>query len=350
MKVKHKHLSILLILIASIILFFFRQCHNSKDVVNQTSQDRSKNRMHDSMGYPPSHAAPNFDAREAFLSAFKTPIELYGKVVDQHGDPVPGATVKLYPLDTPWEDSKSQMTLSSDGGGMFSVKGLKGSSMGVQASKEGYLYVPSLGGPASSVTVDYSGGAESGKRYSNPKTPVVVMLHKVGPVEPMFYMPNTRWKLAIDGTVRSIALDSKTGEGSHQIDFSFRSDWSKLPMDNDINSKQFDWTFEAKIPGGGFIWNDNDFNFEAPATGYKESIRYHFSADMPRDEWKRFQQGRYFVKFADGSYGRIRFDIDGGSDRKPLKMTSWLCLKSGSRNLASVEKDNSWFDVANPEK
>jgi hypothetical protein len=270
--------------------------------------------------------------------------------VDQHGDPVPGATVKLYPVDTPWEDSKSKMTLSSDENGKFSATGLKGTAMGVQATKEGYLYIPPLGGPASSVSVEYGHGAESGKRHSNPATPVIVTLHKVGPVEPMFYMPDTRWKLPLDGAIRRISLNSKTGEGSHHIEFSFKSDWSKLTMDNDINSKQFEWTFEAKIPGGGFVWNDSDFNFEAPATGYKESIRYHYSAAMPKEAWKRFQHGRYFVKFADGSYGRIRLDIDGGSDRRPLKMTSWLCLKPGSRNLASIEKDNSFFGGDDPEK
>ncbi len=166
----------------------------------------------------------------------------------------------------------------------------------------------------------------------------------------MFYMPDTRWKLPLDGTVRKISLDSKTGEGPHQIEFSLRSETHIRNEQGRSVYDAFDWTFEAKIPGGGFVWNDNDFNFEAPETGYKESIRYHYSADMTKETWKRFQHGRYFVKFADGSYGRIRLDIDGGSGRRPLKLTSWLCLKLGSRNLASPEKDNSWFGSDNPEK
>jgi len=350
MKAKQKILVLLSIALVIVFLLSLRYCHNSKDAAIQNPRDRSENRADDSKSSLPSHAVAKFDAKQAFLQAFESPIELYGKVVDQHGDPVPSATVKLFPVDTPWEDSKSKMTLISDENGKFSVEGLKGTAMGVQATKDGYLYISPLGGPASSVSVNYGHGGGTGKRHSNPATPVILTLHKIGPVEPMFYMPDTRWKLPLNGTVRKISLDSKTGEGSRQIEFLFKSDWSKLPMDNEINSKQFDWSFEAKIPGGGFVWSDNDFNFDAPETGYKESIRYHYSADMPREEWKRFQHGRYFVKFADGSYGRIRIDIDGGSDRKPLKMTSWLCLKPGSRNLASPDKDSSWFSSDDPEK
>lgn len=350
MKAKRKILVLLSIAIVIGFLLSLRYCHNSKDAAVQNPRDRSKNQADDSKSSLPSHAVAKFDAKQAFLQAFESPIELYGKVVDQHGDPVPSATVKLLPVDTPWEDSKSKMTLISDASGNFSIKGLKGTAMGVQATKEGYLYIPSLGGPASSVSVDYGHGGESGKRYSNPATPVILTLHKVGPVESIFYMPDTRWKLPLDGTVRKISLDSKLGEGSHQIEFSFNSNTHIRNEEGRSVYDAFDWKFEARIPGGGFIWNDNDYNFEAPATGYKESIRYQYSADMPRDQWKRFQQGRYFVKFADGSYGRIRVDIDGGSDRRALKMTSWLYLKPGSRNLASIDKDNSWFGADNPEK
>jgi Carboxypeptidase regulatory-like domain len=349
---KAKQIVLVLLSIALVIVFLLslRYCHNSKDAAIQNPRDCSENRADDFKSSLPSNTVAKFDAKQAFLQAFESPIELYGKVVDQHGDPVPSATVKLFPVDTPWEDSKSKMTLISDENGKFAVEGLKGTAMGVQATKDGYLYISPLGGPASSVSVNYGHGGGTGKRHSNPATPVILTLHKIGPVEPMFYMPDTRWKLPLDGTVRKISLDSKTGEGSRQIEFLFKSDWSKLPMDNEINSKQFDWSFEAKIPGGGFVWSDSDFNFDAPQTGYKESIRYHYSVDMPREKWKRFQHGRYFVKFADGSYGRIRIDIDGGSDRKPLKMTSWLCLKLGSRNLASPDKDSSWFSSDDPEK
>jgi len=286
----------------------------------------------------------------AFLAAFDSPIELYGKVIDQHGDPVPGACVTLTPTDSPFGDSsRSKTVISSDAEGRFSVRGLKGASMGVRAEKTDYMPVPRFGGLASSATVEYSGDARTGRTHSNPATPLLLKLHKVGPTEPMVYVERKNWNLPVNGSPRRIALDSENGTGEHQIEFRFWSDWNKLPKDNEINSKKYDWTFEARIPGGGFIWNDEAFNFEAPESGYKELIRYHNPADLPRKEWNRVQHGRYFVKFPDGTHARIEFDIDGSTDWSPLRMASWMSLKPGSRNLSSPLKSSHIFQGDDPE-
>ncbi len=286
-----------------------------------------------------------------FFAAYQTPIKLHGKVVDQHGDPVPGASITLTPTDAPFGDqSRSKMTIFSDAEGKFSVKGLKGASMGVRAEKEDYIPIFRMGGPASSSMVDYSGNAKTGKQYSNPATPLVLTLHKVGPVEPMVYVDKKRWRLPVDGSPVRIALDSENGNGKHEIEFRFVSDRiARLEKGGEFYAS-FDWTFEAHIPGGGFIWNDSDYHFEAPESGYKETIRYHHPASQPREKWKRSQRGRYFVKFSDGTHARIEFSIDGGSDRRPLYMASWMNLKPGSRNLASPKKDGSGFHGGNPEE
>ena len=278
----------------------------------------------------------------AFINAYKTPIEFYGKVVDQHGEPVAGAAIKILPFDNAYGDSDTSLDLTSDASGRFSVKGLKGLAMGVQATKAGHLTFSDLGygKPTSSRRIEYGLDGTQGARFKDPNKPTLFTLHKIGLVEPMVYVEEKRWHLEVDGTPRKIALDSKDGTGPHQIDFRLRSDWSHLPMDNEINSKRFDWSLEARIPGGGFLKNASDYNFEAPETGYLESIRFGYLANLPQEQWKRLRHGRYFVKFADGTFGRIRFSIDAASDRRPLSLTSWMNLKPGSRNLASPYKDN----------
>jgi hypothetical protein len=276
----------------------------------------------------------------ALLDAFKTPIELYGKIVDQHGNPVAGATVRLSPVDRPFGDqSNSAITLLSDARGEFSVKGKQGFAMGVRATKDGYMTLPPLGGRTSSAMVYYGGESEEGKCYSDPATPLVLTLHEIGPVDPIFYVKQKGWKLAMDGTLRAIALDSEKGHGEHKIEFQFKSDWSKLPKNNEMYGKRYDWSLEARIPGGGYLESDSDYKFEAPEKGYQETIKIEFSATMPQGQWKRSEHRRYFVKFSDGSYGRIRFSIDGSSNSTPLDMTSWLNLKPGSRNLSSNDWD-----------
>ena len=301
---------------------------------------------------PPSHATARKDNHAGeFLDFFKTPIELYGRVEDQHGKPVPGATVKMYPVDNPsGTASASAVVMTSDAEGNFSVKGLKGASMGVSVSKKGYVYISPLGGPASQTTVYYAHGSKSGKRYSNSKTPLVLRLQNPGPVEPLVYVREKGWRIALDGTPRRVALDSEDGKGSHQIEFRLWSDTHSRREPGNNAYSAFDWTFEARIPGGGFIWNDSDLNFEAPEAGFKEMIRYHLPKTLPRDKWKGFRNGRYFVRFPDGTHARIGFDIDAGSDRRPLYMKSWFNPKPGSRNLATDESDGSGFHGGDPEK
>ena len=273
-----------------------------------------------------------------FWVAFRSPIQLHGRVEDQHGDPVVGAKVVCMPVDVPFGDeSGSTTTLTSGADGKFFVNGLHGASMGVQASMDGYLDIPPAGGPASFVMVSYADDAEEGKRYSHVETPLVLRLYEIGAVEPMVYVDFCGRSLPVDGSVKRIALDSGSGIGSHQIEFRLRSEWMKIPADNEHFGDHFDWSLEAKIPGGGFVWSDSDFNFVAPERGYLESIRLDYKAGMPVDQWESYVYGTFFVKFADGSHGRIKLFISGmeRGGGSPLRLSSWLNLKPGSRNLAT---------------
>ncbi len=334
---KIKTYSLLLLALIGLLIWLLRGNSSDSQPFSSGTEQRTKSpRVSTS-----SHAViePK-DPTAAFLGAFKTPIELYGKVVNQHGNPVAGATIRLSPVDRPFADqSNSKLTLVSDAAGKFSVKGKEGFAMGVSVSKEGYMTLPPLDGPSSSAMISYGGEGKTGKRYSKPATPLVLTLHEIGPVDPIFYVERTNRKLPVDGTVRAIALDSEKGLGEHKIEFRFKSDWSKLPKDNEVNSKRYDWSLEARIPGGGFIESDSDYKFEAPENGYQESIKIEYTATMPQGQWEYYAHRRYFVKFSDGSYGRIRFSIDASTDSAPLNMTSWLNLKPGSRSLSSNDWD-----------
>jgi hypothetical protein len=70
-----------------------------------------------------------------FASAFETPINFWGKVVDENGIPISAATVKLGTADRPFETGKSYER-TTDAQGLFSVLGAKGLSISFDASKE----------------------------------------------------------------------------------------------------------------------------------------------------------------------------------------------------------------------
>jgi hypothetical protein len=279
------------------------------------------------------------------MKSYQTPIEFYGKVVDQHGDTIEGATVNVSLAKTVFGDSDedSEFTIMSDSKGLFSVNNLRALALGISVTKEGYLnyYGGDTIKPVSSRSIDYGLIASKGQEYKNPKNPTLFTLHKLGLLEPIVYVEEKRWRLRVDGTPREIALDSKEALGRHQIRFKFTSNWNELPKNNEMYGKQFDWVFEAFIPGGGFLKNDSDYNLEAPEVGYSETLKLEYPASMPKETWKAFMYGRYFVKFADGTHGRIRFSVSGNSDDSPLSMTSWMNLKPGSRNVASPLRDTT---------
>ncbi len=284
---------------------------------------------------------------ETLIARLNTNVDIYGKVIDQYGKPVAGATVALSPINR-FQGSYGGIKLTTDSAGLFLAKGLYGKSLGIAVNKEGYLRYPPLSSISSSELLNYE-RSDAGERHSNASNPIMLELLKLGLLEPLAYVKKKRWKLSVDGTPRTISLETEKGEGAHQIEFRFKSDWDKLPANNEINSKMYDWSFEIRISGGGLVWDESDAKFEAPDYGYKETIRYTYFAGMPREDWKRMRYGRYFVKFADGTHGRIQFDIDGSSDRSPLYMESWLNLKPDSRNLATKYMVINTMETKEPE-
>jgi Carboxypeptidase regulatory-like domain len=279
------------------------------------------------------------DGMSAFLRAFNQKIDLYGKVVDQHGNAIEGANIQVYANDKPFSDGGSPAAnLVSDSSGRFTVLELKGISLGVQAEKKGFIpYGSTLGGPTSTANV-------SDSKHSNSSRPLILTLHDPGVMEPLVHQEDQRWKLPSDGTPQKIFLDSGNGQQPlRYIEFRFMTKRFQLPKEQ-LYGHPYDWSLEIYILGGGFVRNENDlslgsyYQFEAPLDGYQEVIKYGFSAQLPKEKWKKIVTDSFFVRFSDGTYGRIRFLIQGSSQNSPLLMETWWNPKSGSRNLSSLYK------------
>src|SRR5205823_5641623 len=84
-----------------------------------------------SQATPPPQLPPmiSFEDRQmAVAAAFKTPIVFYGRVLDQHGNPVPDAEVKCYANGLKGGPPYERKT---DRAGYFSIDGATGISLGV---------------------------------------------------------------------------------------------------------------------------------------------------------------------------------------------------------------------------
>jgi len=77
--------------------------------------------------------ARDVDPETALLAAYQTPIEFYGKVVDQHSDPVSGASVMILPFDNACGEATTQIKLTSDEEGRSSWNAARMAGMSLEA-------------------------------------------------------------------------------------------------------------------------------------------------------------------------------------------------------------------------
>jgi hypothetical protein len=133
-----------------------------------------------------------------------TPIDLHGKVVDQHGDPVSEAQVKISSF-SPFNGAEIRETLTSDAQGVF-TKRARGGSLDVEVSKPGYRAVPEH------VFNPYGSHALFAYLFdfppsTTPAEPAVLMLYKVPAVEPLVVHPPEQFAVPKEGETLTITLD-----------------------------------------------------------------------------------------------------------------------------------------------
>jgi hypothetical protein len=114
---------------------------------------------------------------EAFMVAQNAKsLDFYGKVIDQHGDPVAGVkiTAAVGRIVSLTESGGEKLYTETDSNGKFSFLGIRGSGVGYLLSKDGYSF--SQRQPASSRPKDY---------VPDPDNPMVFKMWKLQGAEPM---------------------------------------------------------------------------------------------------------------------------------------------------------------------
>jgi hypothetical protein len=274
---------------------------------------------------PKSEAELRQKAVAMIEGVFNTPIEFYGRVVDQSGDPVPDAHVGIGVNDR-FNASGSNYSTTSDKDGYFSFKGARGASMGVNVRKEGYYQIHKV----SNQSFAYGMGPDGAHQAPPAKeTPAIFVLHKMGKTEPLVYGGKRRYKPSKDGQPLDVNLETGKVVPSGQGDIRFER-WAK---DKEKNQRgHFDWRFRITVPGGGLVERKGQFDFEAPEGGYKESVEINMPASLG-DQWSYTVNRSYFVRLRDGRYARFDAMVQAGHDSSALVVDAFLNPKPGSRNL-----------------
>jgi hypothetical protein len=183
--------------------------------------------------------------------------------VDQDGRPVEKARIEYSITDMSPEGRTMRETLSEPDGS-FQIGGVRGHSLVVRVSKEGYLQFQD-----SRRGFSYGGlGGSRGVHQPNPQSPEIFRLQRKGEAVPL--VRNERlWGVPPDGQIYSVdLLRGKVERASHNRGFGIQFERTEPN-----GGGEFSWklTFHSE-PGGGFIRTEDEFTMVAPASGYQPKI------------------------------------------------------------------------------
>jgi hypothetical protein len=258
---------------------------------------------------------------EQVQNEWRTPIEFYGKVLDESNNPVMGAEVNFSVNDLSAEGTSFYHKVS-DGNGLFSLTGITGKAMTANVSKEGYYaYAPH------GLAFNYAG--ENQNFVPDAGNPVVFRLRKKGEGADLIQSVYPGFahiaQLKHDGTPVELDLfqGKQASSGSGQLKLEFWRDIS------DKKAKKFDWKLQVSIPGGGLIGTDEQFPFNAPENGYEPMMVVDMSTNNP--DWQgKMNTNKFYFELSDGKYGR--FDFEFLPYNGVFTVTSFI-NPTGSRNL-----------------
>ena len=203
------------------------------------------------------------ERERSFLNAFDTPINFWGRVVDENGNPVPNAMVKLGTADRPWETG-SRFQRTTDANGVFSVAGAQGLSISVDVSKTGYYQTPRSRGQ-----ISYAQPSGNEEPLPTPDNPMVFELRKMGETVPLVQLTERAIRFPHNGSRVGVSLS--TGQ-------TIAPDQGELTVECWVNDQlkdargQYIWRCLLSVPNGGLIERTDQYAFEAPADGYKPSV------------------------------------------------------------------------------
>jgi hypothetical protein len=264
-------------------------------------------------------------AREDSLNEWRTPIEFYGKVVDEAENPVAGAQVAFSCNDVSLSGTSKYQAVS-DGQGLFSITGITGKLLTAYVSKEGYY---SSGQDNNSFY--YAGQNENFVPDAN--NPVVFHLRKKGGAEPLIAtgFPGGAKIVQLRRDGSTVEIDLIKGAivpiGSGQLKLEFLGD----PIEK--GKRTFDWKCRLSVEGGGLIQTDDEFDFKAPEKGYEPTCEIEMlSGD---EKWQTETKRKFFIKLPSGKFGRIEFYLLA---RNGVYTIQSFINPSGSRNLEYDEK------------
>ncbi len=274
-------------------------------------------------------------------SIYHAPINLYGQVIDQHGNPVADADVLADVTTSPTMQSNSgkKIHTKTDASGFFAIEGEQGASMYVKVTKAGFYRYYGTSIPPGKVGSEenFSYGFDFGKgiHVANKRAPVVFHLWKAdAPRLALLNQEDGHWVIKNDGTPRRIPFDPSQRDDKHFIEVQNWSDQKKKNAEH-----HYTWRMRISVPNGELAPRNGELDFTAPLTGYVPSYEFEMPASMVGMKWQRSERVSFFVRFNDGIYARFEGGMLAGYDPPRFRFEGYLNPEPESRNLTADPTD-----------
>jgi len=262
---------------------------------------------------------------EQYVQSRNSPINFYGKVIDQYSNALAGVDVmvrvrqwyvaSVAALNMEGKMIHVQKTSGPDGA--FEIHGVSGDGFDIEhIQKEGYelsggtypSYGPSSGGVAN---------------------PVIFKMWKKGAKEPLVSGQKV-FGLIPDGRVYTVDLlkgkKSEGAEGEGDLRVAIVRPTGAKPND------RYELSFRIEGIGGGVLQTDDEFMYLAPESGYEPKLEVQLVASD--SAWTPLVKKRLFFRSRGGSlYGRLDLEINAVYNDKSAIEINYAVNPSGSRNL-----------------
>ena len=250
---------------------------------------------------PPSKLDKGQQMTKGLSEMNDVPINFYGKLEDQFGNPIVGAQItaseRIY---NGVQSTVERFTTMSDGNGFFQIKGDKGESLGIMPKKEGYVLA------TTSTEFKYS-YMYSDHFSPDPNNPTVIKMWKLQGAEPLVEI-NQRYKFRY--TDSPICFDLVAGKivpsgGDIKITI------NRSP--GEVSERTLkDWSVQLDAVNGGFIETsvaEARVTYAAPEEGYQSSDNFVMSTTPPNKWFGGFDKMLFLESRNDQVYSKVDFSI-----------------------------------------
>ncbi|HWA08545.1 MAG TPA: carboxypeptidase-like regulatory domain-containing protein [Opitutaceae bacterium] len=275
--------------------------------------------------------SPNLASQlQAAMVDANRPIQFFGRVIDQHSQPIPGVKVTLLirrtkalgPLAI--GDTFDYPSLTTDADGRFALLNANGALLEMK-SLEKPGYEPS----EKALRASYWYWREPKVAFHpNPEHPEIFRMWEKAGAE-WLEDKSQRGYFRYDGTPVVIDLHERPlGNGGD-----LRVVLVRKPETLPAGKGLFEWTLTIAAVDGGLIESNDEQMYRAPDEGYRPEVIIHVAADDPK--WTDHGSFSFYLRLRGGTqYGRAEISVLGGAERQSavFELTSYI-NPTGSKNL-----------------